>query len=190
MVSYLYVGNAYFESKSKFNIYNLEQRVQKSLNVLSPIFSNWMIRFSFHYWLWRMIMIYSSNSNPEYPVLSSNFPLVKGWDYSGIKWIGKATHLNVRELEKSQKHFPEGDRMLFFVSCHSCEIMWATSREGPVAFESYRSSKWKVRAVMRWNSFVWQSFRSRLLGLIQTCITSSKKNTLNTVKVLGLKIGV
>jgi len=41
---------------------------------------------------------------------------------------------------------------------------------------------------MRGNSFVWQCFRSRLLGLIKACITSSRENTLKAIKKFDLKI--
>lgn len=39
---------------------------------------------------------------------------------------------------------------------------------------------------MRWNSFVWQSFRSRLLRLAFQAV---RKNTLKAKKMFGLKIG-
>lgn len=105
----------------------------------SYIFKSWPIRFTFHYWLWRMVLMYFWNFNSESLVPSSNFQLVKGWDYSVIKWIGRTSHLNGWELEKSWKHSLEGDRMLFSVSWYSWAIMWGTEDE--IAFESYRSNE-------------------------------------------------
>lgn len=120
---------------------DLENAVQNTGFSNSYFFKPWPVRFTFHYWFWRMFLMHFWNFNSESLVPSSNFQLVKGWDYSVIKWIGKASHLNGWELEKSWKHSFEGDRMLFSVSWYSWAIMWAESTEDEIAFESYRSNE-------------------------------------------------